>query len=133
MSRIHGQRGRMYIGLASSTANAEPITYLSSWTLESMTDTVEVTAFEDNNKTYVAGKPDSSGTFRGFYDTATAQTYTPSRDGLPRKFYLYPDSNSATRYFYGDGIFDYSIEGSVDGAVTLSGNWKASSDITFKQ
>lgn len=131
MARIHGQRGRLYVGLSSSTSAAEPVAFLSQWTLDAATDKVEVTAFEDNNKTYVSGKEDCSGSYAGFYDTATAQLYTAATDGNARRFYLYPDhSTGPTDYWFGTAIFDMSISGGVSDAVTLSGNWSAASDIT---
>ena len=46
----------------------------------------------DQNLIRVAGLPDASGDFSGFYDTVTAQTYTAATDGLPRNFYLYPST-----------------------------------------
>jgi hypothetical protein len=65
----------------------------------------------------------------GFYDTATAQFYTASQDGLARKFYLYPDTTDLTEYFFGTGLFDFSINGAVSDAAAISGNWAAASTI----
>jgi hypothetical protein len=129
MSRIHGRRGRLYVGLASDSATAEPVSYLNSWTIEFDVDRVEVTAFEDSNKTYVSGLPDASGTFDGFYDTASDQLYTAAVDGMARKFYLYPTTADTTVYFYGTASFDFSVDGSTDDAVTVSGSWAASGPI----
>jgi hypothetical protein len=78
---------------------------------------------------YVAGLPDSSGTFAGFYDSATAQLYTAATDGVARKFYLYPDTADAI-YWFGTALFDFSVSTAVDGAVTVSGNWNAASIVS---
>ncbi len=129
MARIHGRRGRLYVGLATDTSAAEPVTFLNKWAANFMTDKIDVTAFGDSNKVYLAGLPDASGSFSGFYDNATAQVYTASQDGLARRFYLYPDNNSVTTYWYGTALFDFSAEGAVDGAVTISGNWSAASPV----
>lgn len=129
MSRIHGRRGRLYVGLASDTAAAEPVSFLTKWTLDAATDDVDVTALGDSNKIYVSGLPDASGSFNGWYDTASAGLYTVARDGLPRKFYLYPTIDATGQYFFGTGLFDFHIEGGVGEAISTSGNWKASSDI----
>lgn len=127
MGRIHGRRGRVYVGLANDTAAASPVAYLSSWSIDFSTDRSEVTAYEDSNKVYVAGLPDASGDFGGFYDDASAQLYTAATDGLARRFYLYPTTASTGTYFFGTGLFDFSVSSSVDGPVEISGSWAAAS------
>ena len=131
MARIAGTTGRLYVGIASSSAAAEPIAYISKMALDFSTDDLDVTAMGDVNKVYVAGMPDCSGSFSGFYDDATAQTYTAARDGQPRNFYWYPTlPSSAGPYWFGTGLFDFSIETDINGAVSVSGNFKASSPVT---
>ena len=129
MSRFHGRNGRVYMGIASDTAAAEPVPYLADYDINFTTDKIEVTAMGDTTKIYVAGLPDSQGTFSGFMDDATAQTYTAATDGLARRFYLYPNLLSPTKYFFGTIFPDYSISGGVGGAVTLSSSWNAASSI----
>ena len=132
MARIHGQRGRLYVGIASSAADAQPIAFLNKWTFSAATDQAEVTSFEDTTKTYVSGKPDASGSFSGFFDNATAQTYTAAVAGGARKMDLYPDATVGTAgpYWFGTGFPDFSVEGGTDGAVTVSGDWQAASSWT---
>jgi hypothetical protein len=126
MARIHGRRGRLYVGITSAGV-AEPIAFLRDWSLSFAVDNIEVTAFGDSNKVYVAGLPGSDGTYAGFYDTATAQLYTAATDGVARSFYLYPDNNTTGSYWFGTGIFDFSVNGAVDGAVQISGDFQAAS------
>ena len=83
----------------------------------------------DSNKTYVAGLPDASGQFAGFFDDATAQTYTAATDGLPRKFYLYPSTLTNSQYFFGTILADFSVDGGVGDAVKVSSSWSAASTI----
>lgn len=130
MARKHGQKGRLYMDL-TGTGSAEPIAFLNKLSFSAATDKVEVTAFEDNNKVKLAGKDDASGSFGGFWDAATAQTYTAATDGVARKFYLYPDATVGTTgvYWYGTAFFDFNIEWATDSAVTLSGTWEAASDV----
>lgn len=128
MARIHGRRGRVYLSVTSG-GTAEPIPFLNSFTIDFATDKAEVTAFEDGNKVYVAGLPDASGEFGGFYDDATAQTYTAAVDGQPRKFYLYPNTLLTTQYWFGTILPDFSVEGGVDDAVTVAASWNAASAI----
>lgn len=126
--RIAGRNGRVYLAVASG-GTAAAIPFISSYSASFETEKIDVTAFGDTGKVYVAGLPDSSGEFGGFYDDATAQTYTAAVDGLPRKFYLYPSLNTPTQYWFGEILPDFSINGAVDGAVEVSASWNASSPI----
>lgn len=128
MARIHGRNGRVYMAIASG-GTAEPIAFLSEWSINFATDKAETTALGDNNKVYVAGLPDASGDFSGFYDDATAQTLTAALDGVARKFYLYPSTTNATQYFYGTILPDFKVSASVGGAAAVSSSWNAASPI----
>lgn len=132
MARIHGQNGRLYVGIASSTAAAEPIAFLNNFDFNEATDKAEVTAYEDANKVYVNGKNDFSGTYAGFYDTETEQTYTAASDGAARRFYFYPVATNTAQYWYGEAIFDFSVAFPVDGPAAINGSLAAASDITKK-
>lgn len=88
----------------------------------------------DQNLIWVAGLPDASGDFTGFYDTSTAQTYVAATDGLPRNFYLYPSNLAAQispvpQYFFGTILPDYSLTGGVTAAVSLKSTWSAASRV----
>jgi hypothetical protein len=132
LARFAGRFGRVYMGIASDTALAEPLPFIASWSLAAETDKIEVTAMGDTSKVYVAGLPDASGEFSGFVDDVTVQTYTAAVDGLPRRFYLYPTLSIPGRYFYGTVFADFSANASVDGAAELSSSWSAATPIQFK-
>jgi hypothetical protein len=129
MGRIHGRRGRIYMGIANDTATAEPLPFFADWEISFETEKAEVTAMGDNNKVYVAGLPDASGSFSGFYDDATQQTYTAAVDGLPRKFYLYPSTSLSTQYFFGTILPDIKVNGAVGDAVAVAASWMAASAV----
>jgi hypothetical protein len=128
VARSAGRFGRLYVAIASG-GEASLIPFVARWTLTAQTDRYDVTAQGDDNKQYVAGLPDASGTFSGFLDVATAQTYTAATDGVARKFYLYPSTASAGTYWFGTGFFDFNMESPVDGAETMSGSWSAASPV----
>ena len=131
MARIHGRNGQLYVGIASDTADAEPFPFASKWTLNFATDRTDVTAFGDGNKVYVAGLPDTSGTFEGYFDDSTAQAFTAATDGTARRCYFYPTTPStAGPYWYGTAFFDFNVETDVSGVVTVSGTISAASDFT---
>jgi hypothetical protein len=113
----------------ASGGTAEPVAFLNSWSISAQTDKADVTAFGDPNKVYVAGLPDSSGEFSGFYDDATVQTYTAAVDGIARKFYLYPSRLTNTQYWFGTILPDFSVNASVSGAAEISASWNAASAI----
>ena len=87
MSRIHGRNGIAYVAVNSGSA-ASPMAFLTDWSINFVVNKVDVTAMGDPNLIWVAGLPDASGDFSGFYDTATAQTYVAATDGLPRNMYV---------------------------------------------
>jgi hypothetical protein len=105
------------------------VAYLNSWSISFATEKIDTTTFGDDNKVYVAGLPDASGDFSGFYDDTTVQTYTAATDGIARKFYLYPSTLTNGQYFWGTILPDMSINGAVSGAVAISASWNAASAI----
>lgn len=129
MARQHGRNARLYMAITSG-GTAEPVAFLRQWSISFATDNVEVTAMGDANKTYVAGLPDASGSYSGFYDDATAQFYTAAQDGIARKFYLYSSTTNSGQYFFGTALFDFSLDSSVDGANTISGDFQAASIVS---
>lgn len=129
MARLHGRNGRLYAGIASA-GTAEPITFLEKWSLSFQTADAEVTAFGDSNRVYVAGLPDATGSWNGYYDDATAQLYTAATDGVARKFYLYTNTSTNTQYWFGTALFDFNIDVTVVDGEKISGNFKASSIVS---
>lgn len=137
MSRIHGRNGVAYVavdGPGGANPVASPMAFLSDWSINFTVAKVDVTAMLDTNLIYVAGLPDASGDFTGFYDSATAQTYVAATDGLPRNFYLYPSNTAAQmspvpQYFFGTILPDYALSGGVTAAVSLKSTWNAASRI----
>ena len=131
MARVHGRDGQFYMGVASSSAAAEPLPYIKKWSMSASTDRQDATSFSDTSKVYVAGLPDASGSFEGFYDSATAQTMTAALDGDARRVYLYPTTPSNTGpYWFGTAFFDFNIDTDVAGVVSVNGTWSAASPFT---
>jgi hypothetical protein len=128
MARLSAQKGALYVAIASG-GTAERIAFLTQWSMSFATGRTDVTSFDDPNMTYISGKPDASGSFSGWYDNATAQTYTAAIDGVARKFYLYPDREVASQYWFGTGLFDFEVSGQHDGAVAISGSYAAASPV----
>lgn len=109
---------------------ASPVAFLSDWTVEYRQNVFDVTTVTDVQIVHAAGFPDASGSFAGFYDSATAQSYVAAVDGLPRNMYLYPSTAQPGTVFSGMVLPDYSIGGGVTAAVSLSAKWSASGPVT---
>lgn len=133
MSRIHGRNGLVYLGVLTASA-ASPLAFVADWTINFVVAKVDVTALGDANLVWVAGLPDASGDFTGFYDTASGQTYAAAIDGLPRNFYLYPSllgvqGANPGQYYFGTILPDFSASGGVAAAVTFKSSWNAASQV----
>lgn len=128
MARFHGRKGRVYLAVAPG-AEASPLPFVATWSISASTDKQDVTAMGDSNKVYVAGLPDASGSFGGFMDDASAQTYTAAVDGQPRKWYLYPNLDTPTVYWFGQILPDYKGDSGVGDSAKFSADWNAASSI----
>jgi hypothetical protein len=113
----------------ASNGTPEPVAFISNFEINATSDRYDVTSFGDTGKAYVAGLPDASGTFSGFFDDSTSQMYTAALDGVARPFYFYPNNTDTSKYWFGTGFFDQTATFPVDGAAALSGNWSAATDI----
>lgn len=124
MAKYPGRKGRVMMS-TSGSGTAVTITGLNAWTLNKTTDRIEVTSFGDANKTYVQGLPDLQGTFSGFWDDSDSTLFTgaSSSDGV--RLYLYPSTDSLTKYHYGPAWVDATMSVEVNGAVTISGSFAA--------
>lgn len=129
MARSHGRNGAVYLG-ATNGAAASPVTFQASWSISMTVNKQDVTAFGDGNLVYVAGLPDASGDFSGFWDDATGQTYLAATDGLSRTMYPYPNiTTDPNIYFFGTVLPDFSMDGAVGAAVSMKSTWNAASKI----
>lgn len=127
MARYHGKNGVIYIG-ATAAGAAVSLTAAATWTLDMPTDRVEVTAFGDTNKQYVAGLRDVSGSIEGVWDDTSDQLYDAMAVGEAVRMYLYPSSSVTTKYWYGTAFVDFSIAVGVSDAVTISGTFQGASN-----
>jgi hypothetical protein len=119
----------MYVGLANSSAMAEPVAFVRSWNINAETDRQEVTAMGDGTKVYITGLPDAQISYQAYYDDAGSGLYAAATDGLARKFYLYPTINDTSKYWFGTVFVSASSSAEVNGAVETSGSMSAASTI----
>ena len=127
----HAKAAVVYMS-TSGTGDASELIGCTEWTLDMSTDTVEVTAFGDSNKTYVQGLPDISGTLAGFVRDDETKWFGAqgSTDGV--KLYLYFSRQTPGRYAYGTAWFSLSLNNTVSSANEISGNFTAKGPWTIK-
>lgn len=134
MARISGRNGVLLMNITTSTTTLTTISYLRDWSINFVTEQVEVTAMEDANKTYVSGLADVTGSASGFLDAAsTNTTYQAAADGEARSFKILPDKNTTTTYYAGTANFDFSLSAAVNGAVEFTTNFSATGPVTRTQ
>lgn len=127
---IAGRKGRIYGDISTDgTGAAVPIANLNSYSLNASTDKIEVTSFGDTSKSYVVSLPDAQGDMSGFWDTDGDQYKLSKAIDGGRKFYLYPTTDTTTKYWFGKAFFDVSVNTTVSGAVEVSGSWAIASSL----
>jgi hypothetical protein len=132
MARIHGRYGEVS---RTDVSPAVIVGSVSKWTLKQTRDYVEVTSFQDANKTYVVGLKDISGSISFFYnlDTGspaagdTEELFDMAESNDPVTIKLTPDTNNPLHYWTGPAYLDIdTIDVDVKGAVNGSATFKAS-------
>lgn len=126
----HGRRGALYLD-TSPDADQVPtkIPMLVDWTVNRTVDRVETTSTDSENKEYVSGLPDYTGTFNLNMDADSDALYA-SADGKARMHYFYPDRTNPRRYNYGPIMLDASESGGVTAKLGQSVNFAAAGAIT---
>jgi hypothetical protein len=127
--RLHGRNGLVYLSVHNGDPPT-PLAYLNSWSVSFTYDLFDVTTITDTQRRWLAGMPDASGSFTGFCDDATSQTYIAATDGLPRNMYLYPNSRNMGQFFSGSVLPDLAATGGETGPVTITVNWVPSTAVT---
>jgi hypothetical protein len=124
MARYAGRKGVVYIS-TSLAGVASLVASMNHWTVDRTTDKIDVTSFADLNKTYVQGLPDLKGTFSGFWDDTESKPMAGAASTSGINMYLYPSADAPSKFWYGPAWLDMSMDTSVAGAITLSGNFAA--------
>lgn len=125
MAKYHGRGGAVLLASANAGAAAS-VANLTQWSLSIDMDTAEVSSLGDTFKSYVAGLKNASASLSGYWsDDADIplDAFDQAQSGGTINCYLYPAGTGVAKYWYGavwpTGI---SIDDSVGGAVTFSGN-----------
>lgn len=129
----HGRKGRILLDTsAGADSAATPVPMLVDWSIDRTTDSVETTSCDSDNKEYVSGYADYTGTFNANMDADSDALYAAA-DGLARMHYFYPDRDAVAgkrRYNYGLIMLDASESGGVTAKLGQAVTFKAAGPIT---
>src|SRR5262249_41720532 len=107
---------------AAATTPVEIIS-INGWSASFKTDRIDVTCFGDDNKVYVAGMKDVTGSFDGFWNSAPDASiviFQGADAETPGKLKLVPNSTEAGFYWQGLAYLDAQIDCTVNGAPTIT-------------
>lgn len=133
-TKLHGKGGAIYIGGAKGAGGIR-VAAKSEWVLNRSRDYVEATSFGDSNKTYLAGLPDVSGSFRGFLDTS-GDFLLDAATSDAQDLYLYASDGTLAGtteilVAHGPALIDASVTVSNTDAARISGQFRASDSWTI--
>ena len=122
--RLHGRNGAVYLSVRNGDP-ASPAAYLSSWAVSFTREVFDATTLTDTQRKWATGVREVSGSFTGFMDDATSQTYLAAVDGLPRNMYIYPNVANTGQYISGSVLPDFAVTGATGASVGITANWAA--------
>jgi hypothetical protein len=105
-------------------ATTVSIISLNNWKLSLKTDKIDVTCFGDQNKVYVPGMKDISGSVAGFWNSSELALFEATDATVPGMLELIPDTTDAaatTMLFKGLAYLDADIDTDVQGAPAVTG------------
>lgn len=124
---LHGKFGVVYLSPSAGTA-AVLLSEQMDWSLDFNQPLVDVTALNSDWSSFVKGTIGWTGTFAGNYDPTSNVLWNASMSTTRSNFYLYPNRNDMTKYYYGVG---WVALGKVVGGSTTSkasNAWKITGD-----
>lgn len=101
------------------------IASLNKWALSLKTDHIEVTCFGDENKVYIPGMKDVSGTVNGFWNSEDVTLFDAADAPTPGLLKLVPNSTESTFFWSGPAYMDADIDVGVSEAPAVTGTFMA--------
>jgi len=133
MAKYHGRGGALLLGSANGGA-ASLVQNLTSWSVLSELDLVEVSSLGDPAKSFVQGLKNATAELDGYFsDTEDTpfDAFDQAGSGGTVNAYLYPAGTGVAKYWYG-AVWPKSVEVSTDvnGAVTIKASLQFNSTLT---
>ncbi len=121
--KLHGRHGQIEIGNSSPEG---VIGSLNAWTIAGDRDLVDVTSFGDEQKNFLAGLKNASGTFAGFFDTDYIRALFDAADAANgTRFKITMSTDQPNFYITGPCWLSISLDGAVNDAVKVSATFSA--------
>jgi hypothetical protein len=128
--KLHGRHGEIQIGASSPET---VIGSLNAWTISGDRDLVDVTSFGDENKNFLAGLKNASGTFAGFFDTDYIRALLEASDSATGTlFRITMSTDQPNFYVTGPCWLSISMDGAVNDAVKISATFSANGAWTYQ-
>lgn len=125
MPKYHGRGGVMYLS-ATNGGSAVSVANLTQWSVSIEHSTVDVTSLGDTASSFVLGIKSASASFSGFFaDDADVpfDAFDQAQASGKVACYLYPSASAPTKFWSGlVWPTSVSVDDSIGGAVTISGN-----------
>ena len=126
MAILSGRYGEvLWDPTGASPGTPVVIASIKNFKLSLKTDKIDVTCFGDENKVYVPGMKDISGSTDGFWNSADTTLVEAADAATPGLLKLVPNSTEATFFWSGLAYMDAEIDTSVDGAPALTSTFSA--------
>ena len=101
------------------------IVSLNKWALSLKTDHLEVTCFGDENKVYIPGMKDVSGSVDGYWNSEEVTLFEAADSPTPGLLKLVPNNTEPTFFWSGLAYMDADINVGVNEAPTVTGTFMA--------
>jgi hypothetical protein len=122
--KFAGRNGAIYMDpLGTSTYTW--LRGMNTWAIDLGTDEIDVSEFQDTNKTTLVGLENGRITISGFHRNDEDKLYqgrVNTRAGIASSFIIYPSTNDSPHYFAGHANVSLNSGGNMGGAVTLAAN-----------
>jgi hypothetical protein len=131
-NRAHGRNGQLKIDATSGALGLALTTvpFLADWSIDGVSDRVDVTCMQDGNKVKLLGFKDFKFSISGFADR-DSDIFRVIGDGVPRYFVFCDDTTAPDekRYWSGLMALDVSSSGGPTKGLSVSITGEASGTI----
>ena len=125
MPKYHGRGGVMYLA-ATNSGSAQVVANLTQWSVSIEQATADVTSLGDTFSSFVMGIKSASARLSGFFaddDHVPFDAFDQAQASGRVACYLYPSASAPSKFWSGlVWPTSISVEDSVGGPVTISGN-----------
>jgi hypothetical protein len=104
---------------------------LNTWKASFKQDYEDVSCFGDDNKVYVPGMPDVSGSLGGFWNSEETALFAATKAQVPGMLDLTPNKNEPLFKWSGLAYLDADIDCSAKGAPKVTSTFKAGGSWTM--